>query len=223
MAEEGRYTYAFPRPMVTVDAVVFGVRGATLEVVLIERGNDPYRGMWAVPGGFVDMDEPLEAAVLRELEEETGLTGIALEQFHAFGQPGRDPRGRNITVSYVGLVCAERHEPRGDDDAREARWFPVDSLPPLAFDHVYMIGRACAHLRAAAWSRGVGRQCLCEPFTMEALEPIYAAVLGAVPRTVDVLEGRLRLRGIVTPADRGPAPAPTSERYRFVQSGPRTL
>jgi len=129
------FTYDYPRPMVTVDALVFRRPESGAEVLLIQRKEDPFAGQWALPGGFVDMDETLEAAVARELAEETGLKGIALEQFHTFGDPGRDPRGRSITVVYRGRVYGEGPELCAADDAAAAAWFPVDQLPTMAFDH----------------------------------------------------------------------------------------
>lgn len=135
------YVYAYPRPMVTVDAVVFCGDGANRRVALIRRRNEPFAGRWALPGGFVDMDESLEHAVARELAEETGLRGIALRQLHAFGDPGRDPRGRNICVTYVGETDTAAPL-RAADDAAEAAWHPVDALPPLAFDHGNIVAMA---------------------------------------------------------------------------------
>lgn len=130
-----QYVYAYPRPMVTVDAVVFTIRDGKRHVLLIERKHEPFAGSWALPGGFVEMDETLDAAVARELEEETGLKGVALEQFHTFGDPGRDPRGRSISVAYAGEVDWRRAALRAADDAASVRWFPLGALPPLAFDH----------------------------------------------------------------------------------------
>ncbi|MFA5293396.1 MAG: NUDIX hydrolase [Phycisphaerae bacterium] len=134
MAEKGKYIYDWPRPMVTVDAIVFDVSGSKPKVLLIKRGNEPFKGQWAFPGGFVEMDEELEIAVARELAEETGLTGVKLEQFYTFGRCGRDPRGRNITVAFIGTT--KKTEIKGGDDAAEAKWFEIDALPEnMAFDH----------------------------------------------------------------------------------------
>lgn len=141
------YTYSYPRPMVTVDAVVFALRSGQLSVLLVRRKNDPFAGQWALPGGFVDVDEPLDAAVQRELHEETGLSGIQLFQFHAFGDPGRDPRGRSISVAYLGIADAAQHAPRGHDDAAEAAWFPASRLPKLAFDHDEIVKHAVKRLQ----------------------------------------------------------------------------
>ena len=127
--------------MVTVDAVVFCNSGTTWQVALIRRRNNPFAGHWALPGGFVDMDETLEAAVARELREETGLVCNGLRQFHAFGNPGRDPRGRNICVAYVDVI-AEPALLQAADDAAEAAWFPMNALPTTAFDHGEIIAMA---------------------------------------------------------------------------------
>ncbi|HNR31844.1 MAG TPA: NUDIX hydrolase [Candidatus Hydrogenedentes bacterium] len=138
-ASRSQFVYPYPRPMVTVDAVVFTVRDGRREVLLIERKHAPFAGSWAFPGGFVEMDETLDAAAARELDEETGLTGIPLRQFHAFGDPGRDPRGRSIAVAYVGEADWRKVSPQAADDARAARWFPADAPPPLAFDHARIL------------------------------------------------------------------------------------
>lgn len=134
MAVQGKYVYEWPRPMVTADALVFAVCGGRKSVLLIKRGNDPFKGLWAVPGGFLEMDEELETAAARELFEETGIEGIKLKQMHAFGTVGRDPRGRMITIVYTATLDKEI-EPKAGDDAAEAKWFDVQNLPELAFDH----------------------------------------------------------------------------------------
>lgn len=134
MAVQGKYIYDWPRPMVTADALVFAVCGGRKSVLLIKRGNEPYKGLWAIPGGFVEMDEELETAAKRELFEETGIEGVELKQMHAFGTVGRDPRGRMITIVYTATLDKEI-EPKAGDDAAEAKWFNVQNLPELAFDH----------------------------------------------------------------------------------------
>ena len=133
--------------MVTVDAVVFTVRDGRLDLLLIKRGREPFKGMWAMPGGFVDMEEELEAAAARELEEETGLSGIPLEQFHTFGAVYRDPRGRVITVAYLGLADWRTCRPRGGDDAADADWLPVAGLRRIACDHNEVVACAVERLR----------------------------------------------------------------------------
>jgi 8-oxo-dGTP diphosphatase len=136
MAKKSKYVYQWPRPMVTVDAVVFRLVGDKIKVLLIQRSNEPYKGKWALPGGFVDIDEEIEDAATRELAEETGLTGVALEQMHTFGRCGRDPRGRQISVAFFGIAPANTKNIKGGDDAARAEWFDIRNLPEeLAFDH----------------------------------------------------------------------------------------
>lgn len=135
------YTYPFPRPSVTVDIIIFRQSEKDHEVLLIKRGNEPFKGKWALPGGFVDKDEVLEIAAARELEEETGLSGILLTQMHAFGDPGRDPRGHTVSVAYVGYLPIDAVAKAGDD-ADEAEWFKLNDLPELAFDHKLIVEMA---------------------------------------------------------------------------------
>lgn len=137
-------TYDYPRPALTADIAVFRGPSGARELLLVRRGDDPFKGMWALPGGFVDEDEPLERAARRELAEETGLEpegGFLL--VGVYGDPGRDPRGWTVTVLYaVVLAPGERESVTGGDDAADAAWHPVGSLPPLAFDHALLAGDA---------------------------------------------------------------------------------
>ena len=136
MAEKGKYVYDWPRPMVTVDVAVFTFSGDKARVLLINRGKEPFKGKWALPGGFVGMDEELEDAVVRELAEETGLVGVRLEQMHTFGKCGRDPRGRQITIVYMGIATEGQDMIKAGDDAAQAQWFDIENLPKeMAFDH----------------------------------------------------------------------------------------
>ena len=136
MAKKGKYVYDWPRPMVTVDAAVFTFSGDRVKVLLINRGKEPFKGKWALPGGFVDMDEELEDAVARELEEETGLVGVRLEQMRTFGTVGRDPRGRMITIVFMGIAKEEQTRIKAGDDAAQAQWFDIEKVPDdMAFDH----------------------------------------------------------------------------------------
>lgn len=140
MAEKGKYTYNWPRPMVTVDAVVFTMSEGRTQVLLVNRGKEPYKGKWAVPGGFIEIDEELEDAVARELAEETGLTGVQLEQMRTFGKCGRDPRGRQISIAFTGIATEGQDSIHAGDDAAKAKWFDINKLPEnLAFDHNEMI------------------------------------------------------------------------------------
>ena len=127
------YTYQYPRPAVTVDIIVF--RNNMGEILLIKRLYPPFEGKWALPGGFMDMNETLEQAAARELEEETGLSGIELNQFQAFSALDRDPRHRTVSVVFYGILKKEQSLVKADSDAKDAVWFNLNDLPPLAFDH----------------------------------------------------------------------------------------
>jgi len=133
------YSYDYPRPAVSADIAVFRKEGHTLQILLIRRKNPPFRGMWALPGGFMEIDETLEETAARELREETGLTNVDLKQLKAFSQVDRDPRTRVVTVVFYGMVSLENSVATGGDDAEKAEWFAVDSLPPLGFDHSQII------------------------------------------------------------------------------------
>ena len=134
------YTYEYPRPAVTTDTILIFRTNNLSYILLIERKYDPFCGYWALPGGFVEMDEDLETACARELKEETGISGIKLTQFHTFGEVNRDPRGRTISVVYWSVID-QIIEPEGGDDAAQAKWFALNNLPPLAFDHKKIIDK----------------------------------------------------------------------------------
>jgi len=160
MAKKGRYIYQWPRPMVTVDVLVFGIFGESGDVdkvrrkggtqtklLLIRRKKEPFKNKWAIPGGFVEMDEELQDAAKRELAEETGVKTVELEQLHTFGAVGRDPLGRQITVAFMCLVQGERIKAVAGDDAAGVRWFDILSLPEdMAFDHRKVAKYAIARL-----------------------------------------------------------------------------
>ena len=143
--EEIKYCYKYPRPAVTADCVIFSYDGNVIKVLLIQRGNEPYKGNWALPGGFMNIDETAEQCALRELEEETGLKDVKLEQFYTFTDVNRDPRERVITIAYYGIV--KLTEVKGSDDAAKAQWFPLDEIPPLAFDHDLMLSKALEKIK----------------------------------------------------------------------------
>lgn len=170
-------TYKYPRPSVTVDAVVFGVDGVALKILLIQRKDVPFKGAWALPGGFVQMGESLDDAARRELAEETGLRPSYMEQLYTFGEPGRDPRGRVITVAYVALVRPDAHAIAAASDARDARWFALDELPALAFDHREIIDMALRRLRAKVRYAPIGFDLLPEAFTLTDLQGLYEEIL----------------------------------------------
>jgi 8-oxo-dGTP diphosphatase len=136
------FSYDYPRPALTVDAVVFRKNHGLLEVLLIRRKHNPFKGMWALPGGFIDMEETVEEAVVRELEEETHLKVEELQQLHTFSALNRDPRGRTVSVTFFGVVDSDQSQVSGGDDASDAKWFPLARLPQLAFDHVEAVTMA---------------------------------------------------------------------------------
>lgn len=168
----------YPRPMVTVDVVILTLREDDLQVLLIRRKNPPFAGMWAIPGGFIGIDEPLEKAALRELEEETGIRDVHLEQLYTFGDPGRDPRGRVITVAYLALLPPDRTTVRAGDDAADARWWSVHNLPPLAFDHDRILACALERLRRQLEHPATLSGLLPETFTLSQLQSVYRVIWG---------------------------------------------
>lgn len=231
------FTYRHPRTAVTCDVVVFTMRADDLAVLLIKRKEDPFKGMWALPGGFVNENESLERAAARELAEETGITGVRLEQIGAFGDPGRDPRGHTITIAWVTFLVAEATITAGDD-AAEAEWHSFRKLalhtsfavPPargratkrasservqLAFDHAKIIMRAyrrlCQHLDDPLRDRTFDLLPSC--FTLAELRHIYEVVLGRKipPRSFK----RLIDQGLVVPASSRPPARPAAQLYRW--------
>ena len=156
--------------------MIFGFNGERLQVLLIERGIEPYKGRWAFPGGFLKMDETAEEGAKRELKEETGLENAYIQQLHTFSAPNRDPRERVITIAYYALVKIQ--EVKGGDDAASARWFPLDEIPPLAFDHDYILRMATQRLREQIHFQPIGFELLPEKFTIKELQSLYEAILG---------------------------------------------
>lgn len=174
--EEQMYCYRYPHPAVTTDCVIFGFDGERLQVLLIERGIEPFKGRWAFPGGFIKMDETAEEGALRELKEETGMENAFMQQFHTFSNPLRDPRERVITIAFYALVRIQ--EVKGGDDAASARWFPLDEIPALAFDHDHMLRMATQRLRQEIHFHPIGFELLPEKFTLRELQSLYEAILG---------------------------------------------
>ena len=169
---------SYPKPSVTVDIVIFSFLRGKLRVLLIKRNNEPFLHQWALPGGFVQQNEKLEAAAARELHEETGLTGIYLEQLYTFGDPGRDPRGWTISVAYFAIVGADQTQKiKAGDDAGDAAWFDVYDLPELAFDHARIVAYALQRLRYKLEYTGLGFLLLPQEFTLTELQSVYEVVL----------------------------------------------
>lgn len=184
------FTYEYPRPALAVDCVVFGFDGNGLQILLIRRGINPFTGSWALPGGFVHMEETLDQAARRELEEETHLHDVFLEQLYTYGNPDRDPRGRVVSVAYYALVRPDQHPAKGDSDAAEAAWHPIEKLPPLAFDHAQILSTALDRLRGKIRYQPIGFELLPKRFTLGQLQALYEAILG---RTIDKRNFRKKL------------------------------
>ena len=172
------YTYQHPHPAVTTDIVIFTIRRQQLELLLIRRADEPFKDCWALPGGFVNIDEDLDRCALRELEEETGITGVYLEQLYTFGAPGRDPRERVISVAWYALIPPDRMNIRAASDAREVAWFEVRQLPPLAFDHKAIVEMAHQRLAAKLNYSTIALQFMPEKFSLSELQQVYESILG---------------------------------------------
>ena len=170
------YTYKYPHPAVTTDCIVFGFDGTKLNLLLINRGIEPYKGSWALPGGFMKIDETAEQGALRELQEETGVKDIYIEQMQAFTAVDRDPRERVMTIAFMAFVRQEKYEVIAGDDAAKAQWFPVKSLPQLAFDHKEIITLALDKLRWKMTYEPLAFRLLNKTFTISQLQTIYEVV-----------------------------------------------
>jgi 8-oxo-dGTP diphosphatase len=169
----------YERPSVTVDVVIFTLQERELHVLLVKRKHWPFEGRWAIPGGFVNMNESLELAARRELEEETGIRDIYLEQLYTFGEPKRDPRTRVISVAYIALVSADTQTLRVSEESTDVRWFPVRALPgPLAFDHDTILAAGLDRLRSKLEYTTLAFQLLPEVFSILELKHIYEQILG---------------------------------------------
>lgn len=183
---------------VTVDIVIFTVRDEALQVLLVKRGVPPFQGQYAIPGGFTHEEESLEDAALRELYEETGVRDVFLEQLYTFGDPRRDPRGRIITVAYYALIASDKLSVTAGADAAEAKWFSLEKLPALAFDHCRVLAYALERLQNKLEYTTVGFQLLQEKFTLSELQVVYEAILG---KRMDKRNFRRKIRqlGILKP------------------------
>jgi len=170
------YSYEYPHPAVTTDIVIFTIRQDELKVLLIKRALPPYQGEWALPGGFINLDESLEEGARRELEEETGVSGVYLEQLYTFGQPDRDPRERVITVAYYALIPSDKIEIRAATDAEGVGWFGMEELPALAFDHQDILDAAHERLVAKLDYSTIAFQFMPKAFTLTELQQVYELI-----------------------------------------------
>ena len=171
------HTYQYPRAALTVDCVVFGMDNEHLQVMLIQRALPPFEGEWALPGGFVRVEETVDEAARRELKEETGLGQVFLEQLYTFGAVKRDPRERVVSVAYYALVNMAHHRLRAATDAGQAAWFPAHDVPALAFDHADILAMALTRLRGKLRYQPIGFELLPKRFTLSRLQHLYEVVL----------------------------------------------
>jgi 8-oxo-dGTP diphosphatase len=189
----GKYCYQYPRPALTVDCVVYGLDEEDLKVLLIQRDHAPFAGCWALPGGFVHIDESLDDAARRELEEETGIEIDYLEQLYTFGAVERDPRERVVSSAYYALVKLSDHRVHAATDARQAAWFSPTDIPTLAFDHAEILRVAHARLRSKVRYQPIGFELLPRKFTMRQLQHLYETILG---RSLDKRNFRKKILGM---------------------------
>lgn len=187
------YSYKYARPAVTADCVVFGLDEEDLKVLLIQRGIKPFKGQWALPGGFARVGEALEETARRELEEETGLTEVFLEQLYTFSDPKRDPREHVVTVAYYALVKLSDHKVHAATDARNAAWFGVEDIPPLAFDHDLILKTAHERLRGKIRYQPIGFELLPQRFPLRMLQAVYERILD---RSLDKRNFRKKILGM---------------------------
>src|SRR5437016_9591348 len=163
-------SYQYPRAALTVDCVVFGYDAGELKVLLIQRALEPFKGKWALPGGFVHVDETIDEAARRELAEEAGLKDVFLEQLYSFGALDRDPRERVVSVAYYSLVKLAAHDTKAATDAADACWFPISKAPKLAFDHADILATALARLKGKVRYQPIGFELLPPKFTLSQLQ-----------------------------------------------------
>lgn len=166
----------FEKPSVTVDIIIFTIKNKELKVLLVKRKLEPFKGKWATAGGFVRINDSLEEAAKRELKDETGVKDIYLEQLYTYGNPKRDPRGRVITVSYIALINSDKIKLKPDTDVSDAKWFSINKIPPLAFDHKKILDYALQRLKWKFEYTAIAFSLLPKKFAMSNLQEIYEIV-----------------------------------------------
>ncbi|MCU0424847.1 MAG: NUDIX hydrolase [Candidatus Kapabacteria bacterium] len=214
------YSYNHPRPALAVDCVIFGFdhreEAPELHTLCIKRNIEPFKGKWALPGGFMRMNETLDEAAARELKEETGVEKVYIEQLYTFSAPDRDPRERVVAVAYFALVNLEKHSLSAGTDADAAQWFSVSKLPPLAFDHKTIVKTALERLRGKVRYQPVGFELLPDEFTLSELQALYETIL---ERTFDKRNFRKKIDNygllVETGGMRRGKPNRAAKLYRF--------
>lgn len=187
------HTYKYARPAVTVDCVIFGLDEEDLKVLLIQRAQDPFMDQWALPGGFAEVGESLDDTASRELEEETSLKNVFLEQLYTFSDPARDPREHVISIAYYALVNLSEHKVQANSDARNAAWFSIDDVPKLAFDHDQILETAYERLRGKITYQPIGFELLPSKFPLRMLQGVYEKILD---RPLDKRNFRKKILGM---------------------------
>lgn len=177
MTKNNQYSYDFERPALTVDIVIYTIKDKDLKVLLIQRDAEPFKDMWAIPGGFVLKGETLDKAAERELREETGVKDIYLEQLYSIGDPDRDPRGWVVTVAYFALISSDDLNLKADTDAKDVKWFSANELPALAFDHSKILDLARERLKSKIEYTNIAFQLLPKKFTLTELQETYEIIL----------------------------------------------
>lgn len=214
MAEKS-YCYRYPRPVVTTDCVVLGWGKGSLKVLLVQRGKEPFQGSWALPGGFLEMEEDAESGARRELKEETGIEGICMEQLYAFATVDRDPRYRVISIAFTSLVALENCKAGAGDDAARVEWFPLEKMPGLAFDHRCILQKALNRWQMRSRYYPLGREALPEWFTMDELRQLYEAIRDVRLEEITFREHLLRT-GIVEEQKTEGDISIGKRKYRFI-------
>ncbi len=214
------FTYDYPHPAVTVDVVIFTIRNDALKVLLIKRAGAPFVGQWALPGGFVGIDEGLEDAASRELREETGVKAAYLEQLFTFGEPKRDPRERVISVAYFALMPSDAIEIKAASDAEGVGWFGIDDVPELAFDHATILDSALQRLSAKLDYSTIAFQLMPETFTMAELRHLYE-LLSQDPIDKRNFSKRILALKVIEPTgeERRDGPHRPAKLYRVIDRG----
>jgi 8-oxo-dGTP diphosphatase len=167
----------YPKPSVTVDCVIFGYAEGQLSILLVQRDEAPFAGSWTLPGGFLNLDESCAEAARRVLSTKTNIENVFLEQLYTFDEPGRDPRGRVLSIAHYALVNAEHYALAAGKSTRDVRWWPWEKLPELGFDHAAIIAKAIDRLRSKVLWQPIGFELLSPPFTMPELQSLYECIL----------------------------------------------
>jgi 8-oxo-dGTP diphosphatase len=210
------FTYKYPHPAVTVDSIIFALHEHDLKVLLIQRKSDPYKDRWALPGGFVDIDEGIEEAARRELWEETGVENVFLEQLYTFGDPKRDPRERVITIAYYSLVRLSEHTVRAASDALNACWFGIRQLPNLAFDHAKILEIAIKRLQGKVLYAPIIFELLPDKFEIDELQKLYEIILERPLDRADFRKSMLNAGILAAVGDTSPGTRkPLLQYYKF--------